>query len=421
VAQIIDRRLNGKNKSAVNRRRFIERYRTQIKKAVSDAIAGRSITEIEKGEKISIPARDISEPTFRHGAGGTREIVHPGNKEFIAGDKIPRPGGGSGRGRGKQASNTGEGMDDFVFQLSKEEFLEFFFEDLELPNLVKTQIARIPDVRKQRAGHTHDGNPSNINVVRSMRGATGRRIALRAPYAKKLEELEAELQGLLLVCGDSDPRVVRVRREMDDVRRKMVAIPFIDPFDLRFNHRIEKPKPTTQAVMFCIMDISGSMDQSKKDIAKRFFILLYLFLTRAYEKIELVFISHHTVAKEVSEEDFFYSRETGGTVVSSALKLMSEIVQERYPSGDWNIYAAQASDGDNWNDDSPICRDILISKIAPVVQYFAYIEITNENPQNLWREYLSVQGACSNFAMQRIESVNEIYPVFRELFKKQLA
>lgn len=420
MAQIIDRRLNGKNKSAVNRRRFIERYRTQIKKAVSDAIAGRSITEVEKGEKISIPSRDISEPTFRHGTGGSREIIHPGNKEFVRGDKIPRPGGG-GRGRGKQASNTGEGQDDFAFQLSKEEFLEFFFEDLALPNLVKTQIAKIPDVRKQRAGHTHDGNPSNINIVRSMRGAMGRRIALRAPYQKELEDLDAELQALLLVADENDSRVTRLREQMDGVRRKMGAIPFLDPFDLRYNHRVERPKPTTQAVMFCIMDISGSMDQSKKDIAKRFFILLYLFLTRAYEKIELVFVSHHTVAKEVTEQDFFYSRETGGTVVSSALKLMNDIVRERYPSGDWNIYAAQASDGDNWNDDSPICRDILINQIMPLVQYFAYIEITNENPQNLWREYLNVQTTCPNFAMQRIENVNEIYPVFRELFKKQIA
>jgi uncharacterized sporulation protein YeaH/YhbH (DUF444 family) len=346
--------------------------------------------------------------------------VHPGNKEFTTGDRIPRPKGGGGGGRGKQASNSGEGLDDFAFQLSKEEFLEFFFEDLELPNLVKTQITKTPDARKVRAGHTQDGNPSNINIVRSMRGALARRIALRAPYQKRLEELDAELQGLLLVCDEHDPRVQRVREEMDGMRRKMNAIPFLDPFDLRYNNRVDRPKPSTQAVMFCIMDISGSMDQSKKDIAKRFFILLYLFLTRAYEKIELVFISHHTVAKEVSEEDFFYSRETGGTVVSSALKLMSEIAQARYPTGDWNIYAAQASDGDNWNDDSPICRDILISKIAPLVQYFAYIEITNENPQNLWREYLSVQATCKNFAMQRIESVNEIYPVFRELFKKQL-
>jgi len=420
VAQIIDRRLNGKNKSAVNRRRFIERYRTQIKKAVADAIAGRSITEIEKGESISIPSKDISEPTFRHGSGGMRETVHPGNREFVRGDTIPRPGGG-GKGRGKQASNSGEGMDEFVFQLSKEEFLEFFFEDLELPNLVKTNIAKIPDIRKVRAGHTHTGNPSNINIVRSMRGAMSRRIALRSPHQKRLEELDKELQGLLLVCGADDPRVQRIRNEMDEERRRITVIPFIDPFDLRFNSRIDVPKPTTQAVMFCIMDISGSMDQAKKDIAKRFFILLYLFLTRTYEKIELVFISHHTVAKEVSEEDFFYSRETGGTVVSSALKLMHEVVTERYPTADWNIYAAQASDGDNWNDDSPICRDILINQITPLVQYFAYIEITNENPQNLWREYLNVKTICENFAMQRIENIGEIYPVFRELFKKQVA
>lgn len=420
MTQIIDRRLNGKNKSAVNRRRFIERYRTQIKKAVSDAIAGRSITEVEKGESISIPSRDISEPNFRHGTGGSRDNVHPGNKEFRTGDRIPRPSSG-GKGRGKQASNTGEGVDDFVFQLSKEEFLEFFFEDLELPNLVKTQIAKVPDIRKVRAGHTHDGNPSNINIVRSMRGAISRRIALRTPHQKRIEELEAELQGLLLVCGGDDPRVQRIKNEIDEEKRKITVIPFIDPFDLRFNNRVERPKPSTQAVMFCIMDISGSMDQSKKDIAKRFFILLYMFLTRTYEKIELVFISHHTVAKEVSEEDFFYSRETGGTVVSSALKLMADVIKERYPTSDWNIYAAQASDGDNWNDDSPICRDIMINQITPLVQYFAYIEITNENPQNLWREYLNVQATCQNFAMQRIESVAEIYPVFRELFKKQVA
>ena len=221
MAQIIDRRLNGKNKSAVNRRRFIERYRTQIKKAVADAIAGRSITEIEKGESISIPSKDISEPTFRHGSGGMRETVHPGNREFVRGDTIPRPGGG--KGRGKQASNSGEGLDEFVFQLSKEEFLEFFFEDLELPNLIKTNIAKVPDIRKVRAGHTHTGNPSNINIVRSMRGAMSRRIALRAPHKQRLEELEAELQGVLLVCGADDPRVQRIRSEMDEERRRITS------------------------------------------------------------------------------------------------------------------------------------------------------------------------------------------------------
>jgi len=419
VAQIIDRRLNGKNKSAVNRQRFLKRYSEQIRKAVSDAIAGRSITDMEQGETVSIPAKDISEPTFRHGQGGKRQTVYTGNKEFSPGDKIPRPSGQAG-GKGGKASNSGEGMDEFAFQLSKEEFLEFFFEDLELPNLVKTKLATIQEHKTVRAGHSSDGVPTNIHIVQSMRGALARRIALRGPYHKQIAELERELAGLALIPEADEKDKEKLREEIKELKAKAGRIPFIDPFDLRFHNRIEQPKPTTQAVMFCLMDISGSMDQNKKDIAKRFFILLYLFLKRTYEKIDIVFISHHTIAKEVTEEEFFYSRETGGTVVSSALRLMDDIMKERYPSGDWNIYAAQASDGDNWNDDSPICRNLLIENIVPYLQYYAYIEITTENPQNLWREYLKVKGGCSNFAMQRIETVGDIYPVFRELFKKQL-
>jgi len=418
VAQILDRRLNGKNKSTVNRRKFLKRYKSNIKKAVSDAIAGRSITEVEKGESITIPAKDVSEPTFRHGPGGRRDNILPGNKEFTTGDKIPRPPQ-SGGGKGNKAGNSGEGLDDFVFQLSKEEFMDFFFEDLALPNLIKTKLNTIKEFKSVRAGHSSDGIPSNINIVRSLRGALSRRIALQNPYKKQLKEAEQELSALLLITGEADPKVRELKEKIETLKKKVSAIPFIDPFDLRYNNRIKLPQPSTQAVMFCLMDISGSMDQMKKDIAKRFFILLYLFLTRTYEKIQIVFISHHTIAKEVDEENFFYSRETGGTVVSSALKLMHDIIKDRFPTDEWNIYAAQASDGDNWNDDSPICRDILVNSILPCVQYYSYIEISNDNPQNLWREYLNVKMACENFAMQRIESVSDIYPVFRELFKKQ--
>jgi hypothetical protein len=180
--------------------------------------------------------------------------------------------------------------------------------------------------------------------------------------------------------------------------------------------------PSTQAVMFCLMDVSGSMDEPKKQIAKRFFMLLYLFLTRTYERIEIVFIRHHTQAVEVDEENFFHARETGGTVVSSALELMHKIIQDRYATNVWNIYGAQASDGDNWENDSPGCRALLGEKIVPLVQYFAYIEIANAEPQNLWREYQKVQDQHPDrFAMQRIRSLPDIYPVFRELFRKKLA
>lgn len=417
MTQIIDRRLNGRNKSAVNRSRFIQRYRGQIRKAVADAIAGRSITDIDNGEKISIPARDISEPVFGHGRGGEREAVHPGNVDFIAGDKMPRP---ESEDKGGGASNSGEGMDDFVFEISREEFLNFFFEDLALPNLVKTRLTTLPQHKMVRAGYTSDGTPCNINVIRSLRGAQGRRIALSAPHRVQLLATEKELEKLLETVPEDDPRVAELQAEIARLKEKILGIPFIDTFDLRYNNRIRQPRPTTQAVMFCLMDVSGSMDQARKDIAKRFFILLYLFLTRTYEKIQLVFIRHHTVAMEVDEDDFFHSRETGGTVVSSALDLMVEIIQERYPTSDWNIYAAQASDGDNWSDDSPLCRDLLMSRIMPCVQYFAYIEITPDQHQSLWREYTGVKAAYTNFAMRQIETQEDIYPVFRDLFKKQL-
>lgn len=424
MTQIIDRRLSGKNRSAVNRRRFLRRYRGQIKQSVADAISGRSITGIDKGEQVHIPAKDISEPVFHHGSGGRNETIYPGNDQFTSGDRVKRPPKG-GQGQGGQASNSGEGQDDFVFQLSREEFLEFFFEDLELPDLVKTQLSTITEHKWVRAGHTSVGVPANINIVRSLKGALARRIALRAPHLQRLREAEQELlavkQAQQAGAGDDEGHddVQVLEDEIQQLRRRIETIPWIDTFDLRYNNRIRQPKPSTRAVMFCLMDVSGSMDERRKDIAKRFFILLYLFLERNYERIDVVFIRHHTTAREVDEDDFFTSRETGGTVVSSALELMYDIIRERYPTSEWNIYAAQASDGDNWGGDSPRCRDLLIEKIMPCLQYFAYVEIAAKTHQSLWEEYEVVKDVFANFAMQKISGLNTIYPVFRDLFKKQ--
>jgi uncharacterized sporulation protein YeaH/YhbH (DUF444 family) len=420
MANIIDRRLNGKNKSAVNRERFLRRFKGQIKDAVAKAIKGRSITDIESGETVSIPVKDISEPSFHHGKGGVWEHIHPGNQEFVKGDRLPRPqgGGGGGHGSGK-ASQDGEGEDAFAFELSREEFMNVFFDDLALPNLVKTQLTGITEMKTVRAGFTNDGTPANINIVRSLRGALSRRIAMAAPTLASLGESEEELDELMESGMEADLAVREHRRRIHMLREKLAAIPFIDPFDLRYNNRVKQPKPSSQAVMFCLMDVSGSMDEQKKDMAKRFFILLYLFLQRTYDKIELVFIRHHTSAVEVNEHDFFHSRESGGTVVSSALNLMKEVVNKRYAGSEWNIYAAQASDGDNWDSDSANCARILETALIPVCQYYAYIEITEGEPQNLWYEYLKVKDANKHFAMQKIRSAADIYPVFRELFKKQ--
>lgn len=425
MAYIVDRRLNGRNKSTVNRQRFLDRYRSQIKKAVSEAVAKRSITDIDNGESVSIPTRDISEPVFRHGNGGEREMVHPGNQEFVAGDRIKRPegGGGGGSGSGK-ASNSGDGEDEFNFTISQEEFLNFLFDDLELPNLVKRRLAGVETFEWQNAGIVTDGNPAKINIVRSLRAATSRRIALGAGARRRLREAKAELEALLTeeVSPERVAQIKLLREEIDRLKRRLERIPFIDTFDLRYNHHIKVQKPTAQAVMFCLMDVSGSMNQSMKDMAKRFFLLLYLFLKRNYKKIDVVFIRHHTSAKEVDEQEFFYSRETGGTIVSSALRLMQEIISERYPPELWNIYGAQASDGDNWNDDSPICEELLSGQIMPCMQYFAYIEITPRQHQALWTSYEAVaEDWPASFAMQQIVEEADIYPVFRDLFSRKKA
>jgi uncharacterized sporulation protein YeaH/YhbH (DUF444 family) len=422
TVRIIDRRLDSKHKSSVNRGRFIERFKGQIRKAVTDAINKRGIREINNGEKIGISGKDIAEPEFGYGRGGVWETVRPGNDRYSSKDQVDRPKGGSGQGSGQgQASPDGESLDEFMFTLTKDEFLDIFFDELALPNLVKQHLAHIEQYKRVRAGYTQSGVPTNINLTRTMRGAAGRRIAVGGPYSARLRALLAELEEQKEKRAADDPELERLRHEIERLRVKIEQVPFVDTFDLRYNNRIRVPQPSTQAVMFCLLDVSGSMDEGRKNIAKRFFMLLYLFLTRNYERIEVVFIRHHTVASEVNEDEFFTSRESGGTVVSSALELMRSIILDRYPSNQWNIYGAQASDGDNWNDDSSRCRELLEQSLLPLTQYFAYIEITTGPPQNLWEEYTKLEATQGDrFAMRRIATVADIYPVFRDLFKRQV-
>ena len=421
LQQIIDRRSAGKNKSIGNRERFLRRHQEQIREAVRRAVQGRSIRDLERGEDIQIPRKDLSEPVFQHGSGGVRDLVHTGNREHVTGDRIERPKGGGQGGQGSQASDSGEGEDDFVFSLSKEEFMQIFFEDLALPHLVRSQLAEIPEYRSHRAGFTSDGTPNNLHVVRSMRGALGRRIALGGASRRELHALEDRAAELRRLHAD-DPVA---RRELAEVEARIAVlkarlglIPFLDPIDLKFRSRVRTPVPTAKAVMFCLMDVSGSMDEQRKDLSKRFFILLYLFLTRHYEKIDLVFIRHHTQAQEVSEHDFFHARETGGTVVSSALELMARIVRERYNPAEWNIYGAQASDGDNWEGDDAECQRLLAESLLPACRYFAYVQVVDE-PKNLWRAYEEVAAVHRNFALRRVSEASQIFPVFRDLFKRE--
>jgi uncharacterized sporulation protein YeaH/YhbH (DUF444 family) len=429
MAQFVDRRLNPRDKSLGNRQRFLRRTRAEVKRAVDKAVAERTIADAGKGGAVSIPTDGIGEPQFHLSREiGEHRYVLPGNKEFVAGDRIDKPKGGGGAGSGREGADSGSGEDPFLFALSEAEFLDILFEDLELPDLIKASLKDSSAREFRRAGYTSDGATPNLAVLRTMRVSLSRRFALRRPSFAEVQRLEAELEALRakpamepadqLRIGELDAEIVRLKR-------RQLAIPFIDPIDVRYNRFNPVLVPRAKAVMFCLMDVSASMGERHKDLAKRFFILLHLFLKRKYERVDIVFIRHTHEAAEVDEQEFFYGRETGGTMVSSALKTMIAVRDARYPVADWNVYCAQASDGDNSAGDSSECVALLDKAILPLTQYYAYIEIADEDAsddarqKDLWRAYAALWEKASNFAMTRVAGRADIYPVFRKLFAKQ--
>jgi uncharacterized sporulation protein YeaH/YhbH (DUF444 family) len=406
---IIDRRLNGKNRSLPNRERFIRRYKAQLKKAVSDVAGDSSISDVsgEGRVKVRIPTREVSEPTFVFGQGGSTERVVPGNRDFVPGDRIPRPnGGGEGQGGGKPG--TGEADDEFTFVLSREEFLNLYFDDLELPELLKREISTVKRMKTRNAGYSRTGAPTSLSVLRTMKASLMRRVALE-PQEKEDEPEEDDSPCELLKAPQIKPYV-----------------PFLDQVDLRYRNRVTYPEPSANAVMFCLMDVSASMDEVKKDLAKRFYTLLYLFLTRKYEEVKLVFIRHTDEAEEVSEEDFFYGKKSGGTEIMPAMELMHQIIETRYPGSAWNVYVAQASDGDATSRDARASATYLSSKIMPHVRYYAYVE-TMPTPMfgmtrasDLWESFEQLENShTDHFAMRKLYNRRDIYPVFRGLFEKR--
>ncbi|HZH09075.1 MAG TPA: YeaH/YhbH family protein [Microvirga sp.] len=423
---IIDRRLNPGGKSLANRQRFLRRAKAQIQRAVRQTAGDRDITDLERGGEISIPADGVREPSFRRsGEGGIQDHILPGNKRFVEGDTIDRPPGGGGGG--SSAGDGGGGEDDFRFALSREEFLDLFLEDLELPDLAKRRLATVEVQGVRRAGYSVTGSPVNLALLRSMRNALSRRIAVRRPKSTEIAKIKEEI-ALLEKDGESE-RLTALREELERLQRRSRQFPYIDPLDLRYRRFEPVSRPVAQAVMFCLMDVSGSMTEHMKDLAKRFYMLLYIFLTRRYKHVEIVFIRHTHEAKEVDEETFFHSPETGGTVVSSALREMERIVAERYPPENWNIYAAQASDGDNSPNDGATSAALLRDVILPACQYYAYLEVGSDHDRMqagfinhktaLWQTYETLQEDGANIAMRKVNHRREIYPVFRELFRRR--
>lgn len=417
MSHIIDRRKNDKGKSTGNRQKFLKRVESQIRKAIPDILSQESIKDSKAGGSVKVPVKGLEEPNFRHDPKtGKKQTVRPGNDRYSEGDRVPKPKGGAGSGSGNgKGSNSPEVTEDaFTVVLSREEFLKYFFDDLALPNMVKKLMDSTENFEMRRAGYTRDSVPSRLNIKTSYQQSLGRRLALKGVLDKKLQLLEEQLA----LASDPEEQAA-LEEEVEKVRRQANTLPFFEDIDLRYNNFERVPIPITSAVMFCIMDVSASMGQHEKDIAKRFFTLLYIFLTRQYKNVELVFIRHHTEAKEVSEEEFFNSRESGGTVVAPSLKLMEQIMRTRYDDS-WNIYCCQASDGDVWSkQDATECKQLLLENILPEIQYMAYVEISNKaRESDLWQAYNRISDDES-FSIRQVYQPYEIWPVFQGLFRKR--
>jgi len=418
---IVDRRAQ-KGKSTANRQRVLKRLDGALKAQLGKLIARHKLRDPAQPAEVTIERKDASEPRLiLDPASGSSGRIIPGNDKYRIGDKIANSssdgqgGGGNGPGAGDGDSDD---EDTFRFVLSRTEYLSLLFEDLELPALIKKDLLEIDENRFRRGGVMRYGNPGSVCVARTFKASIGRRVAAEAQHAEAVEEAEA---AVIAARKSGNPVLLETaERALAEVSRRTGEIPFLDPVDLRHRNLVEVQSPCTAAVMFCLMDVSSSMDEARKDLAKRFFMLLHLFLTRKYKKVDLVFIRHTDAAQEVDEDMFFNGTQAGSTKVLSALAKMNEIIAARFPSSSYNIFGAQASDGDSFGADSTESSEYLRSQLLPMSRYFVYAEVGSNPLQgttSLWSAYREIES--ERFNMASVNSRNEVYPALAKLFQRE--
>lgn len=380
---IIDRRNVKSSKNSSNRSRFIKRYKKYIKESLEKVMEKKSIED--SNEPVDVPIDwDIKETDIGFDKEtGERECIISGNDEYEKGDCIDKESS-----ENESGTNGEIGNDSFTITLTKEEFFDIYFYDMELPDFIKESMIDSVKDQYKRAGYIKDGIPSRIDILKTLQMSIARRISNKNK--------------------DKKP-------------------PFIDDIDLRYKHYINVPQPMLKAVMFCCMDVSGSMDQHHKFLSKKFFTLLYLFLIKNYKSVDLRFIRYHHLAKDVDETAFFYDTETGGTQVMEGLNLINDIIMRDYPLHIYNIYIAHTSDGDIGHNDDEDIVSFIDNELIPKIQYYAYLQVQDADQFNAfeggYRKLYGILEESSNIGKKlNIETVlaeEDIFPVLQNLFKKE--
>ncbi|MCR4434857.1 MAG: sporulation protein YhbH [Clostridiales bacterium] len=394
---------DGKDRSAEDRRRHRELVEESIKKNIGSIIAEESIIGKSRDKKIKIPIKSIKEYQFIFG----KNIpgVGSGDGSEKRGDKV----GEENPGRdGKGQAGNQEGEDIYETEITIEELIRYLYDDLDLPDMDRRKLAELESVvNRRKVGYQRKGIPPRL----AKRKSVIEKIKRKQAYNRSHRDVgEQEMDRPDDETGNSLPH-----QPGEAVRR----FPFMEE-DLRYRRVREDLKKNFNAVVICIMDISGSMDQTKKYMARSFYFLLYQFVLLKYVNVEVVFIAHTTKAKEVSEDEFFHKGESGGTYISSGYEKALEIIEQRYNPANWNIYAFHCSDGDNWTEDNKRAVE-LAQELCKVCNLFGYGEIVpgySSYGSTIKTEYLK-NLKDRNFVAITLSKKEDILPALKKILDKE--
>ena len=370
-----------RDRSVEDRRRHKELVEKNIKENIGDIISEESIIGQSKNKKVKIPIRGLKEYYFRYGKNNAGVGTGTGNEE--KGDRVEKSG--EPRDKGDLGPGNQEGEDIYETEITIEEAVAYLFEDLQLPYLQRKKFSDVEtNNSSKRWGVKHRGIPPRLSKRHTMIEKVKREKNAKRDQVESAEDLRVPFH-------ESDLRYFRVR---------------------------PKVKRDSNAVIFCIMDTSGSMGQTKKYLARSFYFLLYQFVKLKYMNVDVVFIAHTTVAKEVTEDDFFHKGESGGTYISSGYAKALEIIAQRYNPAMWNIYAFHCSDGDNWGEDNDRAIECA-QELCQICNLFGYGEIkTSTYTSSIMNKYKDHIEA-DNFSIVKMSRKEDVWPAFVEMLKAE--
>jgi sporulation protein YhbH len=369
-------------KGIIDQERHKDRVKEAIRKNLGSIVSNEAIILSDGKRSVKVPMRSLDEYKFRFDH-RKRKHVGQGDGKTRVGDVLGREQG-QGRGQGKGTGPAGQdtGAEYYEAEVNIDELAALIFEDLQLPFLEEKAKKAVP--------------------ARTTRFDEIRRTGVMANLDKRRLIFENIKRNARSSAG---AKFGNVRKE-----------------DLRFKSWEDEHRYESNAVVLALMDVSGSMGEFKKYIARSFFFWMVRFLRTKYDNVEIVFISHHTEAREVTEEQFFTQGESGGTVVSAAYQLALEIIAARFNPRDWNIYPFHFSDGDNYySDNEEAVR--LADELIRTCNLFGYGEIGEEVTSGYRRSSGALLSIFKDrlhrkerFVGVRIDEREDVYPALKQFF-----